>query len=131
MTPTTKVHLDREKGVIRIVLEGRHTSETIVAAVRSIGHLPEMHRLWDVRRADLSGMDFTVVVGMTDEMASLPHVDPHVRVAILASRDVEFGLSRMFQTLLEGKAPGIVKVFRSTETAEAWLAEPPDSADDP
>ena len=70
----------------------------------------------------LCGLNFTAVLGMTDDMASLPHVDSNVRIAIVAGRDLEVGLSHMFQTLADGRAPGIIEVFRTIEEAEAWLA---------
>jgi len=125
MDPTTEVLFDEKKRCLRITLTGRHTDRTILEAFRLIVANPEVDRLWDIRKADLSGMDFTAVLGMTDDMASLPHVDSNVRVAILAGRDVEVGLSHMFQTLAEGRAPGIIKVFRTLEDAEAWLTEGP------
>jgi hypothetical protein len=123
MDPTTKVEIDEENGIIRIALEGRHSPRTIVAAVSSIADRPRMHRLWDLTGADFSALDFEAIALMTKDITSLPRVDPNVRVAIVAARDVDFGLARMFETLREGETPAVIRVFRTREDAEVWLAE--------
>jgi hypothetical protein len=124
MDSRTKVYLDRKKRIVHITLEGRHTDRTIVAAVTSSARQPGMHRLWDVRNADLRALDFPVIVGMTHDLAALPPIEGGARIAIVAASDLQFGLSRMCQALMEGAIPATLRVFRTVEDGEAWLAEP-------
>lgn len=35
----------------------------------------------------------------------------------------EFGMSRMYEVLIEGRSPGTHRIFRDIEEAEAWLTE--------
>lgn len=123
MDEETRVHFDEDKGVVCVTLEGRLTVRTIVAAVGSLAHRPRMHRLWDIRNADLSTLDFGAVWGMAEAMASLPPVHPDARIAIVAASDVQFGMSRMYEVLIEGRSPGTHRIFRDIEEAEAWLTE--------
>jgi hypothetical protein len=49
------------------------------------------------------------------------------RVAIVAARDVVYGMGRMLEVYREG-TPGAVQVFRTMEEAMAWLRLAPDAA---
>jgi len=43
-------------------------------------------------------------------------------MAIVASRDLEYGISRMYQVYVDG-LPVEVKVFRNIEPARNWVGE--------
>jgi len=53
-----------------------------------------------------------------------------VKVAFVTGRDVEFGLSRMFEAYSVGAATS-VSVFHTMEEAEAWLGVVTDGRPDP
>jgi hypothetical protein len=88
---------------------------------------PTLDVLWDYRRADMSQLaleDHEALVRI-----GLKYSDRHAertdgRTAIVASRDLEYGMNRASEALtqLEGY-PFQIKTFRTAEEAEAWLAE--------
>ena len=45
------------------------------------------------------------------------------RLAVLVSRDLEYGLARMWNVFVEEKWDGIGQVFRSREDAVHWLTQ--------
>jgi hypothetical protein len=48
--------------------------------------------------------------------------NPNIVVAIVASTDLQFGMSRVWQVYVE-KSKFVTKVFRDREDAESWLKE--------
>lgn len=46
------------------------------------------------------------------------------RLAVLVSRDLEYGLARMWHVFVEDKWDGTSGVFRSREDAVVWLTQP-------
>ncbi|MEJ2691207.1 MAG: hypothetical protein P8130_14955 [Deltaproteobacteria bacterium] len=66
---------------------------------------------------DVRTEDITYVMGLSDEVAG---VNPDVIVAIVADKDLLFGLSRMFQLRLDATNWELM-VFRKREEANAWI----------
>jgi hypothetical protein len=80
--------------------------------------------LWDIQNADVTEFDS----GQIQRLASLPLRFTEERkggkTAIVASTDLAFGLSRMFQIFGETKdLPFLFRVFRTTEDALKWIDE--------
>lgn len=77
--------------------------------------------LWDFR-----GCLAPEAFGYQEMKDIIRYIDVHIgskwnpRIAILVEADVQFGLSRMFQTLVEG-FPTEVDIFYHQEEAEAWV----------
>jgi hypothetical protein len=90
------------------------------AAVSDDEYKPGMGRIWDFRDADLSALDGSVVAEMTRYPSKFPPGISDVKVAFVASRDLEYGLSRMFEAYSE--APSTISVFYSLAEAEAWIS---------
>lgn len=66
---------------------------------------------------DVRTEDITYVMGLSEEVAG---VNPDVIVAIVADRDLLFGLSRMCQLRLDATNWELM-VFRKREEANAWI----------
>lgn len=66
---------------------------------------------------DVRTEDITYVMGLSEEVAG---VNPDVIVAIVADKDLLFGLSRMFQLRLDATNWELM-VFRKREEANAWI----------
>ena len=50
------------------------------------------------------------------------------KLALVVRDDVNFGMSRMYQTLADGVENLTIEIFRSSEEAVAWLRQGPTSA---
>lgn len=80
--------------------------------------------LWDFR-----GCLAPETFGYHEMKQIIRYIDVHIgsrwnpRIALLVEADVQFGLSRMFQMLVEG-FPTEVAIFYRLEEAQAWVGSP-------
>ena len=110
-------HVD-DRGFIRITLSGSWPT---------VDELRKLRRDLDARGegnnvlADMRGVtgDFPYSEQIRDAVATVRQSKTSAarRRAVLVGSDVQFGIARMFQSLL----PGEVEVFRDEETALSWL----------
>jgi hypothetical protein len=82
---------------------------------------PDMKAIWDLRDADLSKMVSEDVQKLRDVVVGKWGMDERRRAALIVSRDIEFGLSRMLEMLLGEKISGKVMIFRDYDEAMKWI----------
>ena len=83
---------------------------------------PGMDILWDCRRCSLISLDadgMKVIGKMTEKYREKRGPG---KAAWVVEKDVDFGLSRMFEIINEGKIIFNFRVFRSMEAARDWIA---------
>ncbi|MDJ0918436.1 MAG: hypothetical protein QNJ05_11770 [Woeseiaceae bacterium] len=120
MDDTFSYNLDSSEGFLRVTLRGvaRHADViTVLDAITEDGTFLHPRRLWDIRDCDL---DLTY-----DELTDLgegakPRNIPDSRGAILASKDVTFGVSRIHSVFRESENMSVM-VFRDEDEAVSWL----------
>lgn len=83
-------------------------------------HCDELMILEDVDIDAISAADIRALARRSAELSQ----DDQFRVAIVASRDADFGMARMFQTLRE-LGDKRMSVFRTLEAAREWLGATP------
>jgi len=119
------LRIDEKKNIAYIKLSGLLIKEVIFRALDSTvsdrRYKKGMGRLWDFRDADLSLLDLDVVKEMAQYSLRFPPGINDVKVAFLTSRNLEYGLSRMFELLSHAKTP--IHVFRAMDEAEKWMME--------
>jgi hypothetical protein len=102
------------------VVTPRHIMEAI-ALMNEHYDVPRYNSLWDFRGC-LAPDDF----GYNEVEQIIHYIDVPIgskwnpRVAILVEEDVQFGLSRMYQMLVEG-FPTEVAIFYDPAEAEQWI----------
>ncbi|MDJ0721187.1 MAG: hypothetical protein QNJ04_06135 [Desulfobacterales bacterium] len=115
--------IDEAKNMAYIKLSGVLSKEDILdafeAAVSDKRYRNGMGRLWDFRDADLSSLESDTVIEMAQYSRKFPPGINDVKVAFVTSRDIEYGLSRMFEMASKSKTP--ISVFRSMDKAEKWM----------
>ena len=119
-----ELRFDEKRKIAHIRMSGALSSEEILgafdAAVSDDRYRDGMGRLWDLREADLSSLDAQIIVSMAQYSLKYPPGVNDAKVAFVTARDLEFGLSRMFE--LSSKANTPIRVFREMREAEEWLA---------
>ena len=86
---------------------------------------PTMNTAWDFSKCSLDGTSSVFL----KQAANLVHrLSQNTRkggkTAVIASQDLEYGLSRMFQIITEDEGiPFNIKVFRTADEASQWLLE--------
>ena len=84
------------------------------------GHFALPRRLWDLREATL-GMTSAELEQLAHDGQDREGPEPS-RAAVVASGDLEFGLSRLFEVYRASDSTSIA-VFRDLDEAARWLEE--------
>ena len=115
-----------EKNYCIIKLKGLLTKDTILhafdASVSHINYKNGMGRLWDFTEGDLSLFDTNTIQAMAQYSLKFPPGVNDVKVAFAVKRDLEYGLSKMFEAF-SAKAKTSIQVFRSLQEAEEWIGD--------
>ena len=121
------IRIDEAQRLATVILTGRATAHGVVRAIRDLTSHPQYRpgipKLWDARQADLSKLtraEFRSIAraGRVSELSTLG-----IRVAVLVTRPVDFGIARMFE-LSEGyDLLDALRVFRDPDAAIAWLTQ--------
>jgi len=116
-------------GIRTVVVSGEMSAPVVgefLSALRDYPGLdPEMGVVWDLRGLApdgpaLSGLDVRALARDPGRMwARLGDS----RLALVTSRGVDFGLARMFSTLMETVAPARVRAFQEMDRARDWVTE--------
>ena len=114
--------IDRARCQLRTRIEGLVTVDDILAhleAVRREQALPfaELIDVNGAQRPFLSPAEIWRTASALEAQQLPRPVGPR---AIVAQDDLVYGLTRIFTNLLSGQIP--IRVFRSLETAEEWIA---------
>ena len=118
------VTVDADTGVVVVTVEGRLTIEDTRSAIQEIWRTPEylehFRVLWDFRHTGISHFSTDdlreVAAFQQKERSELPRS----RIALLVSKEVDFGLMRMLGAFLP-EADLENDVFRDAESAWSWL----------
>ena len=106
-----------------ITVRGPTTDADLIAALEAFyARGPTLHLMWDLSSADLSEVDTDGLRRVLATARSLAAGRPGGRTAIIAPEDLQYGLSRLYETLadLAGHAIGH-KVVRTAAEAHEWL----------
>jgi len=119
-------HIDKAKDITIFKVTGVLSFDILLSVVKSFyDDDPTKHVLWDM-------IDTTEVQVASEEVETIAKFGPRYegkralgKTAIVAQKDILFGLSRMFEIHSNIKeAPYPIMVFRSMGEAHQWLDEP-------
>jgi hypothetical protein len=96
--------------------------EVLTEVVTFLRDAPTLQVLWDIRRGALTSMSARDLRTVVQRAGPLAEVRAGGQTAIVCSREVDFGLGRMFQTYAEeAGVPFAIRVFRDVDDAWRWL----------
>ena len=127
-------HFHPEANLVIAVHVGTVADDEFLSSYKALYEDPRFDlssdRLVDLRRTDSSARS-TAALRAFAAFAREKHRDttPRPRFAVIAPRDLSFGLARMYEVFGEGPETEFV-VFREADAALAWLRLPEDLADD-
>ncbi len=81
----------------------------------------DMDVFWDLTNADLSSFSSEQINQVKDLVGNHWGQEGKSRAALVAKHDLTFGLSKMYQTLLESITSSEVKIFRDHDEALKWI----------
>ena len=118
-------HFDQKNRIRLHTVSGNITKELLLSALEGIYSNPDLESdvdvLWDLRAGDMSSFSAADVAAVRELVSHHWGQKDATRAAIVVSRDITFGLSKMYASLLEAKMAGRVTVFRKYEDALEWL----------
>lgn len=130
--PVPRVSVEGDGAYVLIHFEGvlsvRRMESVIQEVVDRDDFVPGMGTLWDLRAADLSNVTSGDLRYLRQSRTDLAPRRGAGRVALLATDDLTFGISRMVEA--STAVPGIsIMVFRDEGQAVSWVSggEPPGS----
>jgi len=120
--------IDQTAGVIVCTVKGEPSIEHFGGAVdeylRHPNFKPGMNALWDLRTAVLE--NFSPNKSMSRVAQAFGRIRDErgsgYKLALVATSDLEFGLSRQYEALMD-RLPFTVQVFRDYDEAWRWVAE--------
>ncbi len=127
MTITTRFDdiTDLRVHVVRGELTHEELCETLEALYATREFQPQQSALWDLREADLTGSSAAEVRQIAELVQQHWGTTGVPRAALVVSRDVDFGIARMFELYVTTGAQREVRVFREFDEAVAWVTGVP------
>jgi hypothetical protein len=115
--------IDRAKDFTTFTFQGEVTLSEMLDTMNSYGRSGvTLHELYDARQIEgerFSNEDIDVVVLYFRQYGKVRPEDS--KTAVLVTEAIDYGISRMIQTLTEGEVSFRVEIFHSMEKALAWL----------
>ena len=121
------IALEPEIGLSRVTVRGDVRLSDFPAVLHQLWSNAEYIKttisIWDFSESDIK-LGFEEVAELSDFVKKNKNMRGPNTIAIVASRDLEFGIGRMFGAFsgaMENKDAYKVSVFRNQEHAKAWL----------
>ena len=117
--------IDRAREFTLFTLEGEVTLTELIDAVNAYGKSGvTLNELYDIRQLAGERITSSEIDAVVKYLHKYAGVRPEKsKTAVLVVEALDYGLSRMIQTLTEGTVPFKIEVFKSMELALAWLEE--------
>ncbi len=123
MPITTTIDHDRQLTIHTVTGEPSF-EEGMATLKQSLEGKPTRNVLWDFRKASLARVSSKETEAMMDYIKHHSEKRSGGKTALVASGDLEYGLSRIAQALAEIKSFSFqMEVFRSLKEAIQWLGE--------
>lgn len=116
--------VDKDASVMIHTVAGEITFNKIKSSYETILTHPDfqedMYAIWDIRDADASKLESQDVIRLARYFETQLKNRAEFRVAIIVSRDLEYGLTRMYQ-VAAADLPAKIGIFINFEDAKAWV----------
>ena len=123
MSITTIVDNDKQL-TTHTAIEETSFEETMTTLKQFYEGKSTINVLWDFRRGSMALLSSVDLERIVDYVTFHSEKRAGGKTAIVVSRDLEYGISRVIETLREiRKVPLQLLIFRSMEEANQWLEE--------
>jgi hypothetical protein len=119
--------IDKASGTILTTIEGQPSVDELVDGLKSIMSHPDfgpgLNGIADLRKSEMKTFSADVQK-IADLLIEYRGKIGQSKTAVVVSKDVTFGMARVFQVFAE-QAPVEIEIFRSMEEALRWLGTSP------
>ena len=81
----------------------------------------ELNVFWDLREADFSSVSSEEVRSFMNYVSIKWGKSGKNKAALIVSQDLAFGMSRMYQMLMENSTPSQIAIFKDIDEAKKWI----------
>ena len=117
--------IDKEKNirwhVVRGVIDVRELAEYLKGLYSSSDSYSEMNAFWDLQEADFSSVTSEGVRSFMAYAGKIWGKGGKSRAALVVSGDLDFGMTRMYQIMMEGATSSAIEVFKDKNKAKEWI----------
>jgi hypothetical protein len=121
------IYIDPKAGIRENKVKGQIDIEKLIEFLKELYEKPEfdtnMNVIWDLGEADFSAVASSDVRTVMELVGKKWGVEGKSKAALVVSKEVDFGLTRMYEILMSGATSSKVMVFKNMEKAREWLAE--------
>jgi hypothetical protein len=115
--------VDKNSSVMIHTVTGEITFEEVKSSYETLRAHPnyqeDIFTIWDIRDADASKFDSQDVIRLARYFETQIKNRTKYKVAVIVSRDLEYGLSRMYQ-VATADLPAKIGIFINLEDAKIW-----------
>lgn len=114
---------DESQDLTTLTVSGRVGADEMMAAMKEMyAEGPTTRVLWDCTGADITGVDYEGVQRISQLAVELGSSRPGGRTAIVSSQQIVFGITRVYESLLQGSVvPLEIRVYQTLEEAREFL----------
>jgi len=116
--------VDKKAAVMIHTVTDEITFEEVKSSYEAILSHPDfqedMNSIWDIRNADASKFDRQGVIRLARYFEAQLKNRAEYKVAVIVSRDLEYGLSRTYQ-VAAADLPAKIGIFNNLEEAKKWV----------
>jgi hypothetical protein len=116
--------VDKKASVMIHTITGEMTFGEIRSSYESVCSHPDfkenMNSIWDIRDADASKFDSQEVIKIARYFETQTKNRTRYKVAVIVSRDLEYGLSKKYQ-VAAADLPAKIGIFINLEEAKKWV----------
>ena len=117
--------VDKKAAVMIHTVTDEITFEEVKSSYKKVLTHPdfqeEMYAIWDIREADASKFDSQDVIRLARYFETQIKNRAEYKVAVIVSRDLEYGLSKMYQVAV-ADLPSKIGIFINLEDAKKWVS---------
>ncbi|MFO7971020.1 MAG: hypothetical protein R6U40_04640 [Desulfobacterales bacterium] len=122
---TVNTVVDKKASVAIHTVTGEITFQEIRSSYESVHSHPDfqenMNSIWDIRDADASKFDSQEVIRIARYFETQTKTRAKYKVAVIVSRDLEYGVSRKYQ-VAAADLPAKIGIFINLDEAKKWVA---------
>ena len=117
--------IDKEKNirwhVVTGVIDVRELAEYLKGIYASSDSYSEMSVFWDLQAADFSSVTSEDVRSFMAYAGKIWGKGGKSKAALVVSGDLDFGMTRMYQIMMEGATSSAIEVFKDKNKAKQWI----------
>lgn len=121
---TVNTVVDKKASVAIHTVTGEITFQEIRSSYESVHSHPDfqenMNSIWDIRDADASKFDSQEVIRIARYFETQTKTRAKYKVAVIVSRDLEYGVSRKYQ-VAAADLPAKIGIFINLDEAKKWV----------